>query len=40
MLMMDKGVDALLTSSFKVGGDMSIAAGPIGAGAKAQVADI
>jgi lipid-binding SYLF domain-containing protein len=40
MIMTDKGVDALLTSSFKVGGDISIAAGPIGAGAKAQVADI
>ena len=40
MVMTDKGVDALLTSSFKLGGDVSIAAGPIGAGAKAQTADI
>ena len=40
MIMTDKGVDALLTSSFKLGGDVSIAAGPIGAGAKAQTADI
>ena len=40
MVMTDKGVDALLNSSFKVGGDVSIAAGPIGAGAKAQTADI
>ncbi len=40
MVMTDKGIDALLTSSFKLGGDISIAAGPIGAGAKAQTADI
>ncbi len=40
MVMTDKGVDALLTSSLKLGGDVSIAAGPIGAGAKAQTADI
>jgi lipid-binding SYLF domain-containing protein len=40
MIMTDKGVDALLTSSFKLGGDVSIAAGPIGAGAKAQTTDI
>lgn len=40
MVMTDRGVDALLTSSFKLGGDVSIAAGPIGAGAKAQTADI
>ena len=40
MIMTEKGIDALLTSSFKLGGDISIAAGPIGAGAKAQTADI
>lgn len=40
MVMTDKGVDALLTSSFKLGGDVSVAAGPVGAGAKAQIADI
>ena len=40
MVMTEKGIDALLTSSFKLGGDVSIAAGPIGAGAKAQTADI
>ena len=40
MIMTDRGIDALLTSSFKLGGDVSIAAGPIGAGAKAQTADI
>ena len=40
MIMTDRGVDKLLTSSFKLGGDIGIAAGPIGAGAKAQVVDI
>lgn len=40
MIMTDKGVDGLLTSSFKLGGDISIAAGSIGAGAKAQTVDI
>lgn len=40
MIMTDRGVDALLTSSFKLGGDISIAAGPVGTGAKAQTADI
>ncbi len=40
MIMTDKGVDGLLTSAFKLGGDISIATGPIGAGAKAQSADI
>jgi lipid-binding SYLF domain-containing protein len=40
MIMKDRGVDALLTSSFKLGGDISIAAGPVGTGAKAQTADI
>ncbi len=40
MIMTERGVDAMLTSSFKLGGDVSIAAGPIGAGAKAQTADI
>ena len=40
IIMTERGIDALLTSSFKLGGDVSIAAGPIGAGAKAQTADI
>lgn len=36
-----KALDKLLTSSFKLGGDTSIAAGPVGAGAKSNiVADI
>jgi lipid-binding SYLF domain-containing protein len=34
-----KAIDSLLSSSFKLGGDVSIALGPIGAGAKAN-ADI
>ena len=41
MVRTQKGVDKLLTSSFKLGGDTSIAAGPVGAGAKSNiVADI
>lgn len=32
MVMTQKGVDRLLTSSFKLGGDISVAAGPVGAG--------
>ena len=40
MIMTERGVDALLASSFKLGGDISVAAGPIGAGAKVQIADI
>lgn len=37
MVMTKKAVDALLTSSFKLGGDTSIAAGPVGVGAKSNV---
>ena len=41
MVRTQKAVDKLLTSSFKLGGDTSIAAGPVGAGAKSNVvADI
>jgi lipid-binding SYLF domain-containing protein len=35
LAMSEKAVDSLLSSSFKLGGDASIALGPIGAGAKA-----
>ncbi len=35
-----KGLDSLLTSSFKLGADVSVAAGPTGAGAKLKTADI
>jgi lipid-binding SYLF domain-containing protein len=40
MVMTQKGLDALLSRSFKIGGDISVAAGPVGKGAKAQTADI
>jgi lipid-binding SYLF domain-containing protein len=36
-VMTEKARDALLTSSFKLGGDASIATGPVGAGASATV---
>jgi SH3 domain-containing YSC84-like protein 1 len=37
LVMTDKGFNSLLATSFKVGGDASIAAGPVGAGAKSDV---
>jgi lipid-binding SYLF domain-containing protein len=37
LAMTQKAVDSLFTSSFKLGGDTSIAFGPVGAGAKANV---
>jgi lipid-binding SYLF domain-containing protein len=37
LLMTDKALNSLLSTSFKLGGDVSIAAGPIGAGAGAPV---
>ena len=37
LVMSQKGVDALLTSKFKLGGDTSIALGPVGTGAKADI---
>ena len=37
MVMTDKGINSLLSDSVKLGGDASIAAGPVGAGAKAEV---
>ena len=37
LVMSQKGVDALLTSKFKLGGDTSIALGPVGTGAKANI---
>lgn len=40
LVMTQRGVDALLSTSVKLGGDVSVAAGPIGVGAKAQLADI
>ncbi len=40
LVMTDNGMDALLSTSFKLGADVSVAAGPVGAGAKAQTTDI
>jgi lipid-binding SYLF domain-containing protein len=40
LVMIQKGMDSMLETSFKLGGDVSIAAGPVGAGAKAATADI
>lgn len=40
LVMTDEGMESLLTSSVKLGGDISVAAGPYGAGAKAQTTDI
>ena len=37
LVMTDKGLNSLLSSSFKIGPDVSIAAGPVGAGAKADI---
>jgi lipid-binding SYLF domain-containing protein len=37
MVMSQKAIDSLLASSFKLGGDTSIALGPVGAGAKANI---
>ncbi len=37
MVMTDKGFNSLLATSFKMGGDASIAAGPVGAGAKSDI---
>ncbi|MEW5838822.1 MAG: lipid-binding SYLF domain-containing protein [Pseudomonadota bacterium] len=40
MAMTDKGRDALLSNKFQVGADVSVAAGPVGAGAQAATVDI
>jgi len=37
VVMTDKGLNSLLSTSFKIGGDASIAAGPVGAGAQRTV---
>src|SRR5215472_7098900 len=37
LVMTDKGMNSLLSTSFKIGGDASVAAGPIGAGAQSTV---
>ena len=37
LVMTDKGLNSLLATSFKIGGDVSVAAGPVGAGARSDV---
>jgi SH3 domain-containing YSC84-like protein 1 len=37
LVMSDKGFNSLLATSFKMGGDASVAAGPVGAGAKSDI---
>ena len=38
LVMTDKGFNSLLAANFKTGGDASVAAGPVGAGAKSDIA--
>jgi len=40
MIMTNKGMEAMLSTEFKLGGDVSLAAGPVGITAKAQTADV
>ena len=40
VIMSKAGRDAMLTNEFKLGADISVAAGPVGAGAKVQTADV
>ncbi len=40
MVMTNKGMNAMLSTEFKLGGDVALAAGPVGASAKAQTADV
>lgn len=40
LIMTDRGMEKLLTSSFKLGADLTLAAGPVGGGASAQTADV
>jgi len=37
VVMTDKGLNSLMASTFKIGGDASVSAGPVGAGAKSTV---
>jgi lipid-binding SYLF domain-containing protein len=37
LVMTEKGMNSMLAANFKMGGDASVAAGPVGAGAKADV---
>ena len=40
LIMSDRGVSSMLASSVKLGGDVSVAAGPVGAGAAAETANV
>lgn len=40
LIMTDRGLSAMLSTDYKLGADVAMAAGPIGASAKAQTADI
>jgi lipid-binding SYLF domain-containing protein len=40
LVMTDKGMDAMLSNEFKLGGDVTLAAGPAGATAQAKTADV
>lgn len=40
LVMTERGMEHLLSTSVKLGADVSVAAGPVGAGAKAQTSDI
>ncbi len=40
LVMTDRGMEKLLTSSFKLGADITLAAGPVGGGAAAGTADV
>jgi lipid-binding SYLF domain-containing protein len=40
LIMTQSGIDAMLSNKFQLGGDASIAAGPVGAGAQAATVDI
>lgn len=40
MVLTKRGVDAFLSTKFQLGGDVSVAAGPVGAGAQGATADI
>ena len=40
LVMTERGMEKLLASSFKLGADITLAAGPVGGGASAQTADV
>jgi len=40
LVMTDRGLNAMLSTDFKLGADVAVAAGPVGISAKAQTADI